>query len=97
MKLAIIAIVLMLLSACSSLRGVNDQHTLERKQLRTEQKEKKKELGEEHKLEVKKLSKKLEIERELLKTRQALQLVEFGSVKYNELKSAIETLETLLK
>ncbi len=97
MRLIAIAILITILTACSSLKGMNEQHTAERKQLRIEQKEKKKELGEKHKIEAKKLQKRLEIERELLKAKQAIQLVEYGSEKFKELSELIKHLENLLK
>ncbi|MGL5190026.1 MAG: hypothetical protein ACRC7S_10310 [Cetobacterium sp.] len=97
MKKILLTLTIISLTACSSLKSMDAEHKAQRKELRVEQKAKKKALGEEHKLEAKKLQKRLEIERELLKTKQALELVQYGSAKYKELIALKESLENLLK
>ncbi|MGL5428136.1 MAG: hypothetical protein ACRDAS_09510 [Cetobacterium sp.] len=97
MKKLLLVLTMISLVACSSLKSMDAEHKQARKELRLEQKAKKKALGEEHKLEAKKLSKRLELERELLKVKQTLELVEYGSAKYKELTALKEQLENLLK
>lgn len=97
MKKLLILISLITFTACSSLNEMDTIHKAERKALRESQTARKKEMGDKHKIESSKLTKRAEVERELLKTTQALTLVEYGTEKYKELSATIEKLKDFLK
>lgn len=86
MKKLLLIVAVMSMTACSSLKSMNEEHKAERKELRGV-----------HKSKVEKMRERNKIEMKLLTTKQAIEFVGVGTQKYKEMKAEIDKMEEALK